>query len=58
VIFESPTKIRALCRFTISLDAFKVERPSLLFVKVDDALELEADLTFTKTMTASRSVAK
>ncbi len=32
-------------KFTISLEAYKVERPSLLFVKVEDALDLEIDLT-------------
>ena len=46
VIFESPTQVHASCRFTVSLDSFKVERPSLLFVKVNDDLELETELTF------------
>ena len=32
--------------FPISLDAFKVERPELLFVKVDDRVVIEGDLLF------------
>jgi len=48
VVFESPTRVLASCRFSISLDAFKVERPSLLFVKVDDELQLDTELTFTR----------
>ena len=34
--------------FGLSLDAFKVERPSLMFVKVEDELKLDANLVFTK----------
>ena len=44
--WESPTRIRAAATLTISLDAFKVERPSLMFIKVDDALKIDAKLVF------------
>jgi polyisoprenoid-binding protein YceI len=48
VVFESATRLRAACHFTISLDSFKVERPSLLFVKVNDELDLDTDLMFNR----------
>ena len=32
--------------FPVSLDAFKVERPELFFVKVDDKVVIHGDLTF------------
>ena len=35
-------------RYPISLDAFKVERPELLFVKVEDKAQIEGDLVFTE----------
>ena len=38
--------MRATFTFPISLEAFKIERPELLFVKVDDALKLEGDVLF------------
>jgi len=44
VTFEAPGKASARARLTISLDGFAVERPSLLFVKVDDALAIDAEL--------------
>jgi polyisoprenoid-binding protein YceI len=46
--WESANKARATSSFAISLDAFKVERPSLMFVKVDDELKLDANVLFTK----------
>ena len=42
--WESATRVRAKTKFNISLDGYKVERPSLMFVKVDDALEISAEL--------------
>ena len=39
-------KVRARFAFALSLDAFKIERPELLFVKVDDALKIEGDVLF------------
>jgi len=38
--------VRAKFSFPISLDAFKVERPELLFVKVEDKAQIEGDLVF------------
>lgn len=48
VTWESPERARAKASFKISLDGYKVERPSLMFVKVDDELGLDAELTFKK----------
>jgi hypothetical protein len=38
--------VRATFSFPISLEAFKVERPSLLLVKVDDRVVIKGDLLF------------
>ena len=46
--WESANRVRADAAFTISLDAFKVERPSLMFIKVDDALKIDAKLVFAR----------
>ncbi len=48
IVVESATKIRATASFGISLEAFKVERPSLMFVKVNDELKLDAVLVFAR----------
>ncbi|HYO53667.1 YceI family protein [Archangium sp.] len=40
VVFTSAREVSAEGHFQISLESFKVERPSLLMVKVDDALDL------------------
>lgn len=37
--------VRARGSFTVSLDAFGVKRPALLFVKIDDACRIELDLS-------------
>lgn len=42
--FESATRIRAVAHLSVSLDEFKIERPSLLFAKVDDELKLDVDV--------------
>ena len=42
--FASPTRATANGTVTLSLDAFGVERPALLFVKVDDAMAITAHL--------------
>ncbi len=39
-------KLHATFSFVLSLDAFKIERPELLFVKVDDALKIDGDVLF------------
>ncbi len=36
--------LRARATFEVSLDAFGIERPSLLFVKIDDACRIDLDL--------------
>lgn len=46
ITFESATQAKVTGEFQISLEAFKVERPSLMLVKVDDALKLEVSLVF------------
>jgi polyisoprenoid-binding protein YceI len=40
------SSIHAAFSFPISLESFKVERPELLFVKVDDRAEISGDLVF------------
>jgi polyisoprenoid-binding protein YceI len=40
------SNIRATFSFPISLESFKVERPELLFVKIDDRAEISGDLVF------------
>ena len=41
VVFTSASDVTAEGKFQISLESYKVERPSLMMVKVDDALDLE-----------------
>jgi len=48
VTWDSPTKVHATTTFPISLDGYKVERPSLMFVKVDDELKLDAKIAFSR----------
>ncbi len=38
--------VRAKFSFPVSLDAFQVERPELLFIKVDDRAQIDGDLVF------------
>ncbi len=47
LVFESAKQVRAHSSFAISLEAFKIERPSLMFVKIDDPARIDADLLFT-----------
>jgi polyisoprenoid-binding protein YceI len=46
VVFTSAKEATAAGAFDISLEAYKIERPSLLMVKVDDKLVLEPKLVF------------
>ena len=46
--WEAPDRVRATAQFKVSLDTYKVERPSLMFVKVEDDLILDAALLFKK----------
>lgn len=48
IVVESATKIRATASFAVSLEAFKVERPQLMFVKVNDQVKIDAVLVFGK----------
>lgn len=45
VSFASARRATVVAKVPISLDAYGVERPSLLFVKVDDAVVVTASLT-------------
>jgi polyisoprenoid-binding protein YceI len=44
VSFDDAGGATVRAKFPVSLDAHKIERPSLLFVKVDDKLELDVEL--------------
>jgi hypothetical protein len=46
VTFESADRVHARASFTVSVDSFKIERPSLMFVKIEDAMKLDADVVF------------
>lgn len=48
IVVEAANRVRATASFSLSLDSFKVERPSLMFVKVNDKLDMDAVLVFTK----------
>lgn len=43
--FQSADTVRVNATFEISLEKYGVERPSLLFVKIDDSCQLHAELT-------------
>lgn len=47
--WQSANEVHTEASFSISLDEFKVERPSLLFAKIDDAVRIEVDLLLSKT---------
>ncbi len=44
VRFESSERVAVESTFAVSLEAFEVQRPSLLFVKVDDRLDVTVNL--------------
>ena len=44
VRFESAERVSVSARFPVSLEAHGIERPSLLFVKVDENVELDVQL--------------
>ena len=48
VTWDAANKVHATTTFAISLDDYKVERPSLMFVKVDDELKIDAKLAFSR----------
>lgn len=45
VLFNSASSATVTAQLNISMDEFKIERPSLMFVKVDDALKIDVNLT-------------
>jgi len=46
--FESNGSVRAQVAVSLSLEEFKIERPSLMFVKVNDDMQIQADIVFAK----------
>jgi polyisoprenoid-binding protein YceI len=48
LIWKSADEVQAKANFRISLEGYQVERPSLMFVKVEDGLDITADLVFKK----------
>jgi polyisoprenoid-binding protein YceI len=46
VRFDAADKVAVTASFSVSLDAYKVERPSLMFVKIDDAMKIDVQLAF------------
>lgn len=46
--FKSPTKAEATFSFPASLEAHEVERPSLMMIKVDDAMRISGTITLEK----------
>jgi hypothetical protein len=44
-----PTAAHATGHFAVSLDRYEIERPSLLFIKIDDACAIDFDLELTGT---------
>lgn len=48
LVFESAERIHVTSHFAVSLDEFKIERPSLMFVKVDDAAQIDVDMVLKK----------
>ena len=48
ITWDNDRRARVECHFTISLEAFGVERPSLMFTRVEDALPIEVNLQFVR----------
>jgi polyisoprenoid-binding protein YceI len=48
ITFSDANRIVATATITISLDRFKVERPSLMFVKVNDDVSIDAHIVFVR----------
>jgi polyisoprenoid-binding protein YceI len=44
----SANELRAQATFRLSLESYKIDRPSLMFVKVDDDMKIDAKLVFKK----------
>ncbi len=48
VEWVSANEVRAAASFAISLESFKIERPSLMFVKIEDDMHLDVKVVFKK----------
>lgn len=46
--FTDPRRVKVTARLTLSLESHGIERPSLMFVKIDDPAVVAADLSFTR----------
>jgi polyisoprenoid-binding protein YceI len=46
VTFEADGSVLVRAKFPVNLEAHRIERPSLLFVKVDENVQLDAELRF------------
>jgi polyisoprenoid-binding protein YceI len=44
--YESATSIKAKAHFILKVEDFKIERPSLMFVKIDNDMPVDVELTF------------
>lgn len=44
--FVSANEVRAAASFVLSVESFKIDRPSLMFVKIEDDMHLDVKLTF------------
>jgi len=48
VSYDEAGKAHVSGSFNVSMEGFKIQRPALLFVPVDDAIKVELDLWFTR----------
>jgi len=46
--FLDARRVSVTCSFTVSLEAYRIERPSLMFVKIDDPMTVTANLLLKK----------
>lgn len=44
--FDSAASAKATAQFDVSLDAYQIDRPSMMMRKIDDACHMSVDLTF------------
>jgi polyisoprenoid-binding protein YceI len=44
--FVSANEVRATSSFVVSVEAFKIDRPSLMFVKIEDDMHLDVKVVF------------
>lgn len=48
LVFESADSVQARGTVNLGIEEFKIVRPSLMFVKIEDEMHIEANLVFTK----------